>query len=56
MSPDEIVLNQVTPTDLEATIDFGTAKTKLLINIYNWCVSFPDEVIYLALAEITSCF
>ena len=55
-SPDEIVLNQVTPTDNEAIIDFGTAKTKLHINIYNWRVSFPDEVIYPALADITACF
>jgi hypothetical protein len=50
------VLNQVTPTNHEATIDFGTAKTKLLTNIYNWRVSFPEEVIYLALADITACF
>ena len=55
-SPDKIVLNQVTLTDHEATINFGTAKTKLLTNIYNWCISFPDEVIYLALADITVCF
>jgi hypothetical protein len=55
-SPDEVVLTHVTPMDHEATIDFGTAKTKLLTNIYNWCISFPDEVIYLALADITACF
>ncbi len=55
-SPDEVVLNHVTPTDLEAPIDFGTAKLKLLSNIYNWRVSFPNEVIYLALADITVCF
>ena len=55
-SPDEVVLNHVTPTDQEAPIDFGTAKWKLLTNIYNWRVSFPDEVIYLALADITACF
>jgi hypothetical protein len=55
-SPDKIVLNQVTLTDHEATIDYGTAKTKLLTNIYNWRVSFPDEVIFLALADITACF
>jgi hypothetical protein len=55
-SPDEVVLNHVTPTDNKATIDFGTAKTKLLTNIYNWRISFPDEVIYLALANITACF
>ena len=55
-SPDEVVLNHVTPTDQEAPIDFGTAKRKLLTNIYNWRVSFPNEVIYLALADITACF
>jgi hypothetical protein len=55
-SPDEIVLNHVTPTDLKAPVDFGTAKSKLHSNIYNWQVSFPNEVIYLALADITACF
>ena len=55
-TPDEVVLNHVTPTDQEAPIDFGTAKRKLLTNIYNWRVSFPEEVIYLALADITACF
>ncbi len=42
--------------DHKATIDFGTMTTKLLTNIYNWRISFPDEVIYLALANITACF
>ncbi len=55
-SPDEVVLNHVTPMDHKATIDFGTSKTKLLTNIYNWRVSFPDEVIYIALADIAACF
>ena len=54
-SPGEVVLNQVTPTDRKATIDFGTAKMKLLTNIYNWRISFLDEIIYLALADITAC-
>ncbi len=26
------------------------------MNIYNWCVSFPNETIYLILADITACF
>jgi hypothetical protein len=56
MTPDEVVLKQVTPTDHKATIDFGTVKTKLLTSIYNWRVSFPNKVIYLALANITACF
>ena len=52
----EIVLNHETPTDKEAFIDFGMAKTCLLINIYNWRISYPDEIILLALADITTCF
>jgi len=40
-SPDEIVLNQVTPTDNEAIINFGTTKTKLLINIFQLACQFP---------------
>jgi hypothetical protein len=34
-SPNEIVLNHKTSTDGKAVIDFGQAKTRLLINIYN---------------------
>jgi hypothetical protein len=56
MSPDEVVLNHETTTDLEAEIDFGRAKLKLFVNIYNWWVSYPRETIYLALADITACF
>ncbi len=53
--PDEVVLNHITTTDLEAIIDFGQAKMKLFMNIYNWHVSFPNETIYLILADITAC-
>jgi hypothetical protein len=56
MSPDEAVLNHVTTTDHKANIDFGRAKMNLFINIYNWRISYPDETIYLALADITACF
>jgi hypothetical protein len=52
----EVVLNHVTTTKLEATIDFGKSKMNLLINIYNWQLSFLREIIYLALADITDCF
>jgi hypothetical protein len=55
-SPDEIVLNHKISTDGKAVINFGQAKTRLLINIYNWRVSFPDKIIYLAFADITACF
>jgi hypothetical protein len=55
-SPNEVVLNHETSTDCKAVIDFGQAKTRLLNNIYNWCVSYPEEIIYLALADIIACF
>jgi hypothetical protein len=42
--------------DYEAIIDFEKAKMNLLISIYNWRVSYPREMIYLALADITACF
>jgi hypothetical protein len=54
--PNEVILNHQTSTDDEAVIDFGQAKNKFLINIYNWRVSHPNEIIYLFLADITACF
>ena len=56
LTPFDVVLNEVTPTEFEATIDFGTSKRRLLINIYNWRISFPDDDIYLAMEDLTSCF
>jgi hypothetical protein len=50
------VLNHKTSRDHEAVINFGQAKTHLLINIYNWRISYSLEVILLALADITACF
>ncbi len=55
-SADLVVLNEVTPTEFEAVIDFGKAKAKLLTSIYNWRISFPTSTIYIALADITACF
>ena len=52
----ELVLNQVTNSEFEAIIDFGESKMKLYSSIYNWRISFPDEVIYLVLADISACF
>ena len=55
-SPDQIVLNEQTSMEFEAIVDFGTAKMRLLISIYNWRISFPKETIYVALADVTTCF
>jgi hypothetical protein len=52
----KLVLNQVTSTEFEAIINFGQSKMLLYINIYNWRVSFPDQIIYLVLADISACF
>jgi hypothetical protein len=56
ISPNEIILNHKTSTDNKAIIDFGKAKTNFLANIYNWRISYPNEIIYLALADVTACF
>jgi hypothetical protein len=42
--------------DCEAVINFGRVKTNLFININNWQVSYLEEIIHLALANITACF
>jgi hypothetical protein len=55
-SPDQIVFNEHTSMEFEAIIDFGKAKIKLLILIYNWRISLPTKVIYIALTDIIACF
>ena len=52
----ELVLNQVTDSEFEAIIDFGQSKMRLYVSIYNWRISFPGEIIYLVLADISACF
>jgi hypothetical protein len=54
--PNEIVLNHETSMEKKAIINFGKAKMNLLINIYNWRISYPRKIILLALADITACF
>ena len=54
--PHEVVLNDMTSTEIEANITFGWAKLKLLLRIYNLRVSYPNCKIYLALANIAACF
>jgi hypothetical protein len=54
--PDEVVLNEVTPMDLEPLITFGHTKKKFLTDIYNARISFPDRTILLAMADIKACF
>ena len=49
-------MNDHTPTDDEAEIDFGTAKYDFYWLIYNMRVSYPESSILLALADIKACF
>jgi len=53
---DDVVLNEVTPMDHEPEVTFGRAKVLFYQYLYNLRVSFPDEVIYVALADIKACF
>jgi hypothetical protein len=52
----EVVLNEITTTEFEANITFGLAKLKLIQQIYNWRVSHPRSIIYLALVDKRTCF
>jgi hypothetical protein len=52
----DIVMNQVTPVTCEAPVTFGQVKNQLYINIYNMCVSHPNDVILLGMADIKACF
>jgi len=47
----ETSMNMVTPMELEMEITFGTA-----IWIWNLRISYPDEDIFLAFLDISSCF
>ena len=55
-SPDDIVMNDHTPTVDEPEIDFGTAKHEFYWLIYNLRASYPEASILLALADIKACF
>ncbi len=54
--PTDIVMNQVTPMTSKASITFGHIKMQLYIDIYNTCISYPNLLILLAMAEIKVSF
>ena len=56
LDPSDVVLNEITSTEFEAIITFGDTKMKLYTLIYNMRISFPDQVILLATADIKACF
>ena len=55
-TPMDIVMNNITSTEEEAEVTFGLVKILFYWLIYNLRASFPDEVIFLALADIKACF
>mmetsp|Transcript_11166 Transcript_11166/g.22210 ORF Transcript_11166/g.22210 Transcript_11166/m.22210 type:complete len:103 (+) Transcript_11166:153-461(+) len=44
---DDVMLNDVTPTDKEATITFGQTERLFDRDLYNLRVSYPDALKYL---------
>jgi hypothetical protein len=49
-------MNKVAPVNNEAPITFGTTEMLFYTDIYNTRISFPDEPILLATADIKACF
>ena len=55
-TPMDIMMNEMTPTENEVEITFGLGKVLFYQYLYNLRISFPNEVIFLALADIKACF
>jgi len=53
---DDFAMNEVTPTDKEALVTFGSTWQDFLGWLYNMRVSFPYSDILLAMADIKACF
>jgi hypothetical protein len=52
----DIVMNQVTLVTRDAPVTFGHVKIQLYIDIYNTCISHPNDVILSGMADIKACF
>ena len=55
-TPVDVVLNEITSTDDEAPITFGDTKMQFYFDLYNLRVSYPDDPILMALADVKACF
>ena len=55
-SEDDVVMNEVSSTELEAPIDFGKVEPEFDAYLYNLRVSYPSSNILLAMVDISSCF
>ncbi len=52
LKPTDIVMNDITPVAKESPIAFGHVKMQIFIDIYNMRISYPNERILIALADI----
>ena len=53
---DDFAMNDVTPTEEEAPVTFGSTWRDFLVWLYNMRVSFPHSDILLGMADIKACF
>ena len=53
---DDVVLNEISQSEGEPEVTFGMAKVLFYQYVYNLRVSFPNEPIFLALADVKACF
>ena len=54
--PTDVVLNEHTSIQDEAAITFGDTKMLFYTDIYNLRITYPDDNILLALADVKACF
>lgn len=53
---DDVVMNEITPTDKEADVTFGTVFRRYCTYLWNLRITYPDEDIVLAFLDISACF
>ena len=56
LTPEDVVANDQRPTEDEAEVTFGMVKVLFYWLWFNMIVSFPEAVIFLALADTKACF
>ena len=56
LEPDDIVPNDVTPTEHEPPVTFGKSNHLFQQYLYNTRVSYPDQEIHLASADVKAAF
>jgi len=55
-TPTDVVLNDLTSVQDEAAITFGDTKMLFYTDVYNLRITYPEDRILLALADVKACF